>query len=123
MPQRTKRQRDETALREMLDARRDDVLSLYASKPVRAKIGAAAGSVVFSLRFSPSELEDLRLQAETRGVTLSEMIRKAALDWGQSHRYQIIVPPQPNVEISMSRTRSLATATHGPSDELSTKAA
>lgn len=122
MTQRTKRRHDEKALRQMLDARRDD-MSLYASKPVRAKIGTAAGSVVFSLRFSPSELEDLRLQAEVRGVTLSELIRRAALDWGQSHRHQVVVPPQPNVEISIPHTRSLATATYGPSSEPSTKAA
>ena len=123
MNKRTRRRHDEKALREMLDKRRDD-LSLYASKPVRAKIGTATGSVVFSLRFSPSELEDLRLQAEARGMTLSEIIRKAALDWGQSHRYQVIVPPQPNVEISISRTRSVATTTQGLSGEqLSTKAA
>ena len=104
--------RDEKGLREMLDARRGDV-SLYESKPVKAKVSAAGGSVVFSLRFSPSELEDLRLQAEARGLTLSEMIRKAALDWGQSHRYQITVLPHPSIEISTTHTRSLAAAAMG----------
>jgi hypothetical protein len=110
MARRTRSKVDEKALREKLDARRED-MSLYTSKPARAKIGQT-GTIVFSLRFSPSELEDLRLQAQARGITLSEMIRKAALDWGQSHRYQVVVPPQPNVEISVSRTRAPATFAH-----------
>jgi hypothetical protein len=112
MRKRRKPVRHEEELREMLDARRGDV-SIYESKPVRAKISSSGGSIVFSLRFSPSELEDLRLQAEARGITLSEMIRKAALDWGQNHRYQITVLPQPSIEISMPRTRSVAASATG----------
>jgi hypothetical protein len=112
MTKHRKPRRDEKSLRETLEGRRGD-MSLYESKPERVKVGSGAGSIVFSLRFSPTELDDLRFQAEARGITLSEMIRKAALDWGQSHRYQIIVQPQPTIEISMNRTRSLAAATAG----------
>lgn len=87
----------------MLEEHRGDV-SLYSSKPVPLRRGAAGGSVVFSLRFSLSELEELRVQADARGLTLSEMIRRSALDWGRSHRYQIVIPPQPNLEISHPST-------------------
>src|SRR5437016_3037081 len=101
MARKTKTRKNERALRQVLEKHRGDV-SLYSSKAVKPRTSGASGSVVFSLRFSPGELEDLRVQAEARGITLSEMIRKAALDWGQSHRYQVRIQPHPMIEISVS---------------------
>ncbi len=37
------------------------------------------GSVVYSVRFSPDELSDLRRLARFRGVTLSELIRSSVV--------------------------------------------
>jgi len=120
MARRIKKAHDEGALRAMLEAHRGD-LSLYERRPEEVKL-SSGGSIVFSLRFSRTELEDLRLQAEARGMSLSEMIRKAALDWGQSHRYQVVVQPQPTYEISIAKTRSV-TITVSTGRQSSTSAA
>jgi hypothetical protein len=50
---------------------------------------SASPSVVFSLRFTPRELSDLRREADAWGTTVSAMIKKAALDWGKSRRVDI----------------------------------
>ena len=121
MARRIKKAHDEGALRAMLEAHRGD-LSLYERRPEEVKLSTSGGSIVFSLRFSRTELEDLRLQAEARGMSLSEMIRKAALDWGQSHRYQVVVQPQPTYEISIAKTRSV-TITVSTGRQSSTSAA
>jgi len=120
MARRIKKAHDEGALRAMLEAHRGD-LSLYERRAEEVKL-SSGGSIVFSLRFSRTELEDLRLQAEARGMSLSEMIRKAALDWGQSHRYQVVVQPQPTYEISIAKTRSV-TITVSTGRQFSTSAA
>jgi len=47
--------------------------------PVKAKVSSSA-SVVFSLRFTPGELDILRQRAKEIGTTISGLIRSAALE-------------------------------------------
>jgi hypothetical protein len=56
---------------------------VWAEQPTAAKVRKHAG-VVFSIRFSPAELRELRGRAAERGITVSEFIRRAVLvDWPQ----------------------------------------
>jgi hypothetical protein len=58
--------------------RRRGKMSDWSETPSKAKVRKGAG-VVFSIRFSPDELEELRRRADEQDVTLSEYIRRAAL--------------------------------------------
>ena len=68
---------NERELADYLDARRGDV-STWSTRPVGANVRKGR-QVVFSLRLPAQELEDLRLQAEQDGVTVSDLIRWALL--------------------------------------------
>ena len=64
---------------EFFDSRRGD-LSIWSEKPAKAKV-RRPGSIVFSVRFSREELEALRAKAEANDLTISEFIRRAALEY------------------------------------------
>jgi hypothetical protein len=64
-------------LAQWFENRRGDT-SLWSDAPVKATV-RRGGTVVFSLRFSPQELELLRQRAEQAGSTISDLIRSAAL--------------------------------------------
>ena len=105
------------ALQEHYDKRAGDV-SGWSPKAVQAKT-AAAGSVVFSIRFSPSELMDLRLQAQARGLTMSELIRQAALEWGKDRSFVVHLRSNPELSVAVANTRTSrqiieVRATHPP---------
>ena len=99
-----KKKMNEKELQKFYDNKQED-LSLWQDEPVSAQVGKGEGSVVFSLRFSPSELQDLRLQAEAKGMTLSEMIRRAALEWGRNQQLNIEQVRGPSIVASTWRTR------------------
>ena len=64
-------------LAQWFENRRGDT-SLWSDAPVKATV-RRGGTVVFSLRFAPEELELLRQRAEQAETTISELIRSAAL--------------------------------------------
>ena len=68
---------NEKELARFYEHRRDDA-SLWEEKPSKANV-RHSGSVVFSLRISPDELTLLRETAESRGMNVSELVRRAAL--------------------------------------------
>jgi len=68
--------RDE--LRRQAEALKDTPAEVEGLEPVLATIKENA-EVVFSLRFTPSEMIALRDAAEARGVRVSELVRRAAL--------------------------------------------
>lgn len=71
---------NEEELAQWFENRRGDT-SLWSDAPVKATV-RRGGSVVFSLRFTPKELELLRERAQQAGTTISELIRSAALRCG-----------------------------------------
>ena len=68
---------NERELAEFYEERRGD-MSLWADKPSKANV-RRGGTVVFSLRFGRQELELLRKRAEAESITVSELIRRAAM--------------------------------------------
>lgn len=64
--------------RRAADAVRGTPEEIEGLKPASARIKENA-EVVFSLRFTPSEMSMLRAAAEARGVTLSELVRSGAI--------------------------------------------
>ena len=70
----------EEELARWFETRRGDT-SLWSDAPVKATV-RRGGSVVFSVRFSPGELELLRQRAKQAGTTISELVRSAALRCG-----------------------------------------
>ena len=67
----------EKRLAEELYARRDEE-GEWSDKPEKLAVSRPP-SVVYSVRFNRSELEELRVAAKARGMTLSELIRRAVL--------------------------------------------
>ena len=67
----------EKRLAEELYARRDEE-GEWSEKPEKLAVSRPP-SVVYSVRFNRSELEELRVAARARGMTLSELIRRAVL--------------------------------------------
>ena len=67
----------EKRLAEELYARRDEE-GEWSEKPEKLAVSRPP-SVVYSVRFNRSELEELRAAAKARGMTLSELIRRAVL--------------------------------------------
>ena len=67
----------EKRLAEELYARRDEE-GEWSEKPEKLAVSRPP-SVVYSVRFNRSELEELRVAAKARGMTLSELIRRAVL--------------------------------------------
>jgi len=68
---------DEKRLAEELFAGRVDE-GEWSDKPERLKVSRTP-SVVYSIRFGRSELEELRAVADAEGVSLAELIRRSAL--------------------------------------------
>jgi len=68
---------DEKKLARSYETRRDDTSS-WETEPTKANV-RHTGTVVFSVRFSPEELAFIRDKAEEKGITVSELIRGAAI--------------------------------------------
>ena len=54
-------------------------MSLWETKPKRIRVRRGGPSHTFSIRFAPDEIELLEKAAEERGITISELIRSAAM--------------------------------------------
>jgi hypothetical protein len=54
-------------------------LSLWHSKPRKIRARRGGPSHTFSVRLAPEELESLQKAADERGVTITELVRSAAL--------------------------------------------
>src|SRR3972149_3640347 len=74
----TKREQTNEELARYFEARRGDV-SEWAEKPTRIRVRRGGPSTVFSIRFAKDELSRLQNVADARGITVSELIRTAAL--------------------------------------------
>ena len=74
----SKREQTNEELARYFEARRGDV-SEWAEKPTRIRVRRGGPSTVFSIRFAKDELSRLQEVADTRGITISELIRTAAL--------------------------------------------
>lgn len=68
---------DQRRLANELFARREDE-GEWSDKPEGLKVSRTP-SVVYSIRFSRSELEELRAVADAEGVSLAELVRRSAL--------------------------------------------
>jgi hypothetical protein len=63
---------------------------------------------VLSVRFEPQLLSDLRMFAEQRGVTLSDILRQAAVDFlDRARRTQFVVSATSQVRVEQSVRSSL----------------
>jgi len=71
------RREDQRRLANELFARREDE-GEWSDKPEGLKVSRTP-SVVYSIRFSRSELEELRAVADAEGVSLAELVRRSAL--------------------------------------------
>jgi hypothetical protein len=68
----------------------------WSAKAVKAKV-RRPGSIVFSIRFSKDELEEVRVKAESEGLKVSEFIRRATLEYpvaGAAASFRILGPEQ-----------------------------
>jgi hypothetical protein len=74
----TKKEPTNEELARYFKARRGDV-SDWAEKPTRIRVRRGGPSTVFSIRFAEDELSRLQNVADARGITVSELIRTAAL--------------------------------------------
>jgi hypothetical protein len=54
-------------------------VSIWSKKPRKIRVRRGGPSHTFSIRFTPEEMEMLDDAAEKRGVTITELIRSAAL--------------------------------------------
>jgi hypothetical protein len=55
-------------------------VSLWEKKPRQMRVRRGGPSTVFTLRLAPEEMEELFAAAKTEGETLSDFLRKAALE-------------------------------------------
>jgi len=69
---------NEEELARFYEQRRGDVSLWDKSRRIRVRRGSP--STVFTLRLAPEELEQLSRVAEMQGETMSEFIRKGAID-------------------------------------------
>ena len=69
---------NEEELARFYEERRGDVSLWDKSRRIRVRRGSP--STVFTLRLAPEELEQLYRAAELQGETMSEFIRKGAVD-------------------------------------------
>jgi hypothetical protein len=81
---------DADRMAEFYQATRGDK-SLWSEKPAKAKI-RRPGSIVFSVRLSRSELDEVRKRAEADGLTVSEFVRRAALGQAESVTSFLVLP-------------------------------
>ena len=68
----------EEDLARFFEERRGDI-SQWEPNPAKIRRRRGGPSTIFSLRLAPEELQELRTVAERRGLSLSELIRRAAL--------------------------------------------
>jgi hypothetical protein len=88
---------------EEMDARKDTGHEMDGLVPVQGRVKQNADSI-YSVRFTKDELRDLRLAAESKGLKLSEVIRKGALDFARDGR------PAPAVDEVRTKVKELAEA-------------
>jgi hypothetical protein len=70
-------------------------------------------SVVYSVRFDPTELEEIRREARRRGITLSELIRTSVMTHiRESH--------EPNVDVAAPRALRIQFYQHTPAPRIRT---
>jgi hypothetical protein len=69
----------ETELARFYEANKDN-MDLWDTKRRKIRVRRGAPSTVFTLRLAPEELEQLYRVAAEQGETLSDFIRKGALD-------------------------------------------
>jgi hypothetical protein len=70
---------NETELAHFYEANRGNT-DLWQSKPRKIRVRRGGPSTIFTLRLAPEELEQLYKVAAKQGETLSDFIRKGALD-------------------------------------------
>jgi hypothetical protein len=70
---------DVETLAAYFEAHKDDDSMWDWSKPKKIRIRRGSPSHVFSVRFSPEELERIDEAAEAQGITMTELIRSAAI--------------------------------------------
>ncbi len=92
--------REEEKLAKLYEEHAGD-LSLWETKPRKIRIRRGGPSHTFSVRFAPEEMELLQSAADERGVTISELIREAALSAAKDERAA-------TVEEVRRKTRDLA---------------
>jgi hypothetical protein len=73
----------------------------WGKKSVPVEPHSQAG-VVFSVRFSPAELERIRERAGARGTTVSALIRSAVLDESSRIGTSIFWQPKKNTQIAIT---------------------
>jgi hypothetical protein len=69
----------ESELARFFEANKDN-MDLWDTKPRKIRVRRGSPSTVFTLRLAPEELEQLYRIAADQGETLSDFIRKGALD-------------------------------------------
>ena len=70
-------------------------------------------SVVYSVRFDPAELEEIRREARRRGITLSELIRTSVMTHiRESH--------EPSVDVAAPRALRIQFYQHAPAPRIRT---
>jgi hypothetical protein len=70
---------DSSTLAAYFDAHQDDDSIWDFSKPRKIRVRRGGPSHTFSVRFSPEEMERLEEAAEAQGITITELIRAAAM--------------------------------------------
>jgi hypothetical protein len=75
---RKKRVKDEQKLRDAFDRKRGSMED-WSADATPAKV-AKAGGVVFSVRFTSEELQEIRRRAAALGTNISGLVRRAVLD-------------------------------------------
>src|SRR5579862_598563 len=68
---------ERTKIRSAIDKRRGDVSTL-AERPTPANVRRGAGAT-FSIRLSTDELEQMRQLAQSRNLSMSELVRQSVL--------------------------------------------
>jgi len=69
----------EEELARYYEERKED-LSQWETKPRKIRVRRGGPSTVFSIRFAPEELKLIQDVAESREVTISDFIRRSALE-------------------------------------------
>ena len=70
---------EEAALARYFDEHKGDMSLWDTTKPIKIRVRRGGPSAVFSVRFTSEELKLLQSAANARGITISQLIRDAAL--------------------------------------------
>ena len=102
-----KAKKTRSAAEEVRQAERDAMdESQWDEIPVELIETSKSPSIVFSLRFTPAELADLRREAEAWDLPLSTMIKKAALQWAREKSLDITLIAGTSAATASSDTRA-----------------